>query len=766
MTTIVKRHPTFTIELITEDTSYLIKYDTAKQLKQADLEEALISFSVKNSMMDDSPVFSLVILAKEEWDKVIDSNDLIRIKVIPDTNKGEPDNPYIMVGLVSDIHRDGEYSDGTLFFRITGRAMTKALIDFEVGVIQEVSTLIPDIGWLPDDAEKGLKFSGNTAAGIGEELMERFVYKYAEYSFAGGKKLEDFLTHSFSSWKDDEALADVTPFINYEGSIRQFLEDVTAKPFNELFFEYTNDGTCTALMRPTPFDQDKWKYLNTYTFTSDVVIEESTGKSDAEMYSVFVVQAPDVQELTSMDLGVFPKYHPDLVKKYGYKRLDAQNRYLLSPGIGGTANGDTVNADGTATDATGGNGTDTGTGGNQNPDQNQNQNQGITTQTVQPETTTPTTPAVPQPTFEELLPVITQNNYTDPENLRKNGDKIASELIAKFPNLQQPTATAIVDALKDGNFDREKYADLLRTTGNSKVDKQLQKEKDASAEKLEKYTDKLFNWYCENANFYSGDIRILGDPAYRLGCRVMYEDFERKDTWEYYLESVQHEFSFTNGYTTVLGVTRGLPEAGARRFNNLWGKAEEFKGGLLGEDSLEDLLSQAQAAQATAGNTGGGTATGNWGNMQGSGGAMGALSTAMQMTQRKSIYIFGGGRSGTNIFLSDPIKGDCSSFVWWCYQLNGVTLKGGSTGMNTDTIKVDPQLKVVSQRGNSKTAAQSMMQVGDIVYFDTYKVDGHIGIYTGNGKFIGFQKSTGIAEANMASGYFWDKFNGHVLRLQ
>ena len=764
MTTIIKRYPTFEVDLVTEKTSYELTYDTGKQLNQADFEEAIISFSCKNSMADDSPVFSLVILAKEKWDAILNSNDLIRIRAIPDTTKGVPDNPYIMVGLISDIHKEGEYENGTLLYRITGRAMTKALIDFEVGVIQEVATVIPSIGWLPDGTENGLKFSGNTAAGIGNELMERFVYKHAEYNFSNGKGLKDYLTHGFTSWLEDESLADVTPFINYEGSIRQFLEDVAAKPFNELFFEYTPDGTCAAVMRPTPFDEDKWQALPSYGFTSDLVVEESFGKSDSEMYSVYVVQAPNLMEFNSMDLGVYPKYHPELLKKYGYKRLDAQNRYLLSGTLAGVDPNTNAAPDATGTNG-GGTGTDTGTDTNQDQQQNA---QSVRVQVTNPTTgeTQPATPTTAKaPAFDDLAKYITDNKLADAETLRKKGNQVATDMMTQFPGLTENSAKAIVDALKDGNFDREKYDNIIATTG-TKADKKISKEKGVASEKLEKFTQKLFNWYCENANFYSGDIRVLGNPVYRIGTRAMYEDFERNTTWEFYIESVQHEFSFTNGFTTILGVTRGLPDKGAKRFSNLWGQAEDFKGGYLGESSLEDLLAAAQAANATQGNSGSGDASGNWGNMQGSGGAMGALATARQMTQRASKYVFGGGRKGTNIFLSNPIIGDCSSFVWWCYQLNGVTLKGGSTGMNTDTIKIDPQLKVISQRGSSKTAAQAMLQIGDIVYFDTYKQDGHIGIYSGNGKFIGFQTKAGISEANMASGYYWQKFNGHVLRLQ
>lgn len=52
-----------------------------------------------------------------------------------------------------------------------------------------------------------------------------------------------------------------------------------------------------------------------------------------------------------------------------------------------------------------------------------------------------------------------------------------------------------------------------------------------------------------------------------------------------------------------------------------------------------------------------------------------------------------------------------------------------------------------------------------MVFFDTYKKDGHVGIYVGNGKFIGAQSSTGVAEVDMTKGYWKEKFSGHVRRV-
>lgn len=717
MTTVVKRYPTFRVELITEKSSHIIEYDTGKQLTGRDFEESIISFSIKNAMEDDTPVFSLVVLAKEKWDMVIGANDLIRIKVIPDVRKGEPDNPYIMVGLISDIHREGEYKDGLILYRITGMSMAKVLIDFEIGVIQGITIPIADFGWLPDKTEQGLDFSGNTAAGIGDEIMDRFIYEHTEYNFAKNRSLEDFFEHEFHSWEDHEALADVTPFVNYEGNIRQFLEDVSAKPFNELYFEFTKDGKCIALMRPTPFDPGRWNRLPPHRFTSDIVVEESFGKSDTEMHSVYVVHPPSILDFTSMEMGARPKFHPDLIGKYGYTILEVENRYLLTDVLVD------LQAEGEAS-----------AGGDAE---------------------------IPAPTYEILMSFLVENEYTNRETLRTSRETVKSEIIAAFPGISSSLANGIIDSILDGTFNQGEYSTLRSTTGNEELDREISAERTAAGEKIELFTQKLYNWYCENANFYSGDIRVIGDPRYRVGSRVLYEDFERGTTWEFYVESVQHEFSFTNGYTTILGVTRGLPNGGKDRFTNMWGKSEDFEGGYLGEFTNAEYLELGQMVGINPGTPGE-----NWSLSGGGNTAMAALNTARQIANRDSVYVFGGGRGGNNPFNSSPVRVDCSSFVWWCYYTHGVSLKGGKTGMTTDTIKVDPQFTTISSRGSSKADAISKLKQGDLVYFDTYKTDGHLGIYAGGGTFIGAQSSTGVASAKMDSGYWFDKFNGRVLRYR
>src|SRR6184192_3695367 len=110
-----------------------------------------------------------------------------------------------------------------------------------------------------------------------------------------------------------------------------------------------------------------------------------------------------------------------------------------------------------------------------------------------------------------------------------------------------------------------------------------------------------------------------------------------------------------------------------------------------------------------------------------------------------SVYIFGGGRNQSDIARG---RFDCSSFVHRAFAQEGVNL-GPLESTSTDTLKY-----------LGKTVSPNEMKPGDLVFFDTYKPDGHVGIYIGSGKFIGAQTPTGVAIEDMTKGYWKEKFNG------
>jgi peptidoglycan DL-endopeptidase CwlO len=126
-----------------------------------------------------------------------------------------------------------------------------------------------------------------------------------------------------------------------------------------------------------------------------------------------------------------------------------------------------------------------------------------------------------------------------------------------------------------------------------------------------------------------------------------------------------------------------------------------------------------------------------------------AISTVINAGNKyigNSVYVFGGGRTASDIANG---RFDCSGFVSWAFSQAGIRV-----GASTDSLK-----------NTGTRVSVSEMRPGDMVFFNTYKTDGHVGIYIGGGKFIGSQSSTGVAIANMSSGYWAETFNGRVMRV-
>jgi peptidoglycan hydrolase CwlO-like protein len=127
----------------------------------------------------------------------------------------------------------------------------------------------------------------------------------------------------------------------------------------------------------------------------------------------------------------------------------------------------------------------------------------------------------------------------------------------------------------------------------------------------------------------------------------------------------------------------------------------------------------------------------------------GGLATVIKAGNKyigNSTYKFGGGRTA-----SDIARGyfDCSAFVSWAFKQGGYSIGASTSVLRNTGMKI----------------SLSEAKPGDLVFFDTYKKDGHVGIYLGGGKFIGSQSSTGVAIANMNSGYYQKTFSGHVRRV-
>ncbi|KMY52500.1 hypothetical protein AC623_20370 [Bacillus sp. FJAT-27231] len=131
--------------------------------------------------------------------------------------------------------------------------------------------------------------------------------------------------------------------------------------------------------------------------------------------------------------------------------------------------------------------------------------------------------------------------------------------------------------------------------------------------------------------------------------------------------------------------------------------------------------------------------------------ASGAIKKAIEvgMTALGRPYFWGGGRTTASIARKEF---DCSSFVWWAYREAGINL--GPMGATTETLK---------HKGRKISPTQ--MKVGDLIFWDTYKKDGHVAIYIGDGKFLGAQSSNGVSVERVDNTYWKTHFSGHVRRV-
>ncbi|CEP45687.1 cell wall-binding protein [[Clostridium] sordellii] len=116
----------------------------------------------------------------------------------------------------------------------------------------------------------------------------------------------------------------------------------------------------------------------------------------------------------------------------------------------------------------------------------------------------------------------------------------------------------------------------------------------------------------------------------------------------------------------------------------------------------------------------------------------------------KSPYVWGGGRTQADI---DARRFDCSSFVHWCYASAGLNLGDYKTVVTDSLVKL------------GKAINPSEMKRGDIIFFNTYKYNGHVGIYLGDDKFLHDGSSRGVEISELKNPYWSKVFNGNVRRV-
>ena len=150
---VYKRMPTISVRFITSTDTFTLQTNTAENASDASvltdgsLVEQVISFNTENDMSNDTPVFSLVLAGLDRWDRILQPNDIVTIRVNPGDGNTVV-NDVIMVGMISEVKKLGSYGESSIVYQISGQSMAKALMQLKLGTLQEIASITQSFGWM------------------------------------------------------------------------------------------------------------------------------------------------------------------------------------------------------------------------------------------------------------------------------------------------------------------------------------------------------------------------------------------------------------------------------------------------------------------------------------------------------------------------------------------------------------------------------------------------------------------------------------------
>lgn len=320
--------PKIEITVITEKENLVFRGTTVplEEIDSYHLDWEVISCITKRDIASDNPTFSINLVYRNDWLHKIASNDLIIIKMC----RGNKDEGLktVFVGLVDDCRLTGSYNKKpTRTITITGRGVSKAFVQFEIGIVQETDVHVYAVGWLVNNE---VNIMGADAGQAIEAVLNNFTQDKVYYDFGKGRTLKSYVAYNLGG-STKEKLIDVMSLMEHQGTLWSLFRELQGAPFNELFWEINDNEIPELICRQTPFNATEWNTLPVVNLDEIDVIEEELGKSDLETYTLYSVScrtfmSPADQKGT---LGNFPLWYEPYQKKYGISRLDVTSPYLI-----------------------------------------------------------------------------------------------------------------------------------------------------------------------------------------------------------------------------------------------------------------------------------------------------------------------------------------------------------------------------------------------------------------------------------------------------
>lgn len=326
MTTTAKRFkPEATVKVYTEQGELVARSKPKSEGSEIDSE--VLAISTNNDLGVDAGVFTVTLITRKRWDKTIAANDLIIIYMKRDPNDSE-EKSAVFFGLVDYVRYHSSIQNGQVQQQvtITGRSFAKALINFEIGVVENTQEVIgQSIGWL---RIHGITFMGQNAADNIKQLFDKLVKVYMNYTFSNKKTLMDLLKLKLSS-RENVMMSEEQNLLSYQGSMYNLFKELIDEPFNQMYFEVL-DGDPTFVLRETPFNPDKWNNLPIHTVTDEEIVDIDIGRNDIETYTLYSVGVSNMFGTFGSQgtLGLRPLVYEPYLKKYGIRRLHRYTNYV------------------------------------------------------------------------------------------------------------------------------------------------------------------------------------------------------------------------------------------------------------------------------------------------------------------------------------------------------------------------------------------------------------------------------------------------------
>lgn len=602
-------HPVIEVKFYTEQ-GLLAAISTTGLTRETDFDNDIISINTIRDMSQDCPTFNMNLVWRRGWYGKLASNDLIIISMQrpPEAKRA------VFIGLIDDIRKVTDFSSGQpqRAVQVTGRGFAKALVNFEVGLVENVS-----INTYTGFFDKLTDLASLDSYDAIELILKSYIDKAVRYSFADDSHYGDHYQYE-GNHHENEMLVDYENYTQYNGSLWNFIKSLSNAPWNETFWE-VSDEKATLIHRRTPFNKSDWIELERTVIKDLDIVSDTTGRSDLETYTMFSVTSMlGSEELINMYL---PLWYPPFAQKYGIAELRAATVYQ-DWGGGGGALGDN-SGDGESEGSTGSGGGKKATflgkvaakfqaaarkhgfnivsfaiaqacfesgWGTSNDAKTKNNILGIGphkyyaswdaciegyyTDTVLGKSNA----AKNATTLDAYFNAFHSSGYSGNNNL--NADRSYYEELKKIikandltkydtglrsRDLSSSVAAGAIDVINNAVNQATAAAGVVK-----KSDNDTGEDVDADSPGIRIFFEELFNFNIKNNIMANGDIVVKGLAKYKVGERVITES----ENLEYYVESVSHNFNCYGSWTTQLGVTRGInPE---ERYTVPWGDYQEL----------------------------------------------------------------------------------------------------------------------------------------------------------------------------------------------